>query len=193
MWKIKHELPKKFSSGVLPPYDYHVTYDEIKESILIEGDGSSTTWDKEWRLKVLSNFLVLAKQLWAAGVEDIYLDGSFVEDKDHPNDIDGYFDTGIKLKVPEDFDKWKLLQAQLNAKDPYKIWDWTTRLPAGNSEKAQLSMWHRYRVELYPHYGNLSGIKDEHGHDQEFPAAFRRRRGDSKKKGIVKMIQRRNK
>ncbi len=74
-----------------------------------------------------------------------------------------------------------------------RICSFSLRMPAGNSEKAQLSMWHRYRVERYPHYGNLSGIKDEHGHDQEFPAAFRRRRGDSQKKGIVKMIQRSSK
>ena len=51
-------------------------YDEIKTSILINGDGSSDSWDKEWRLKLLNNYLILAKQLWSLGVNDTYLDGS---------------------------------------------------------------------------------------------------------------------
>jgi hypothetical protein len=34
-------------------------------------------------------------------------------------------------------------------------------------------MWHRYRVALYPHFGNLSGIRDALGNDLTFPAAFR--------------------
>jgi hypothetical protein len=30
-------------------------------------------------------------QLWQAGITDIFVNGSFVTSKDHPNDIDGYF------------------------------------------------------------------------------------------------------
>lgn len=48
-------------------------------------------------------------------------------------------------------------------------------------------MWHNYRIELYPHYGQGSGFTDEHGHDLEFPAAFRRSRRDGKPRGIVKI------
>ena len=39
----------------------------------------------------VGNLEILARQLWSVGIRDIYADGSFVEDKDHPNDIDGYF------------------------------------------------------------------------------------------------------
>jgi hypothetical protein len=35
---------------------------------------------------------------------------------------------------------------------------------------------HKYRIELYPHFGQLSGIKDEFGNDQQFPAACRKTR-----------------
>jgi hypothetical protein len=49
-------------------------------------------------------------------------------------------------------------------------------------------MWHRYRVELFPHYGQSSGIRDENGNQLQFPAAFRKRRSTHEPKGIVKIL-----
>jgi len=46
-------------------------------------------------------------------------------------------------------------------------------------------MWHQYRVELYPHYGQNSGITDVHGNPEMFPAAFRKDRTTGKEKGII--------
>jgi hypothetical protein len=51
-------------------------------------------------------------------------------------------------------------------------------------------MWHCYRVELYPHVPGLGigcGIRDKHGHELEFPSAFRQSRRDGKPRGIVKI------
>jgi hypothetical protein len=81
------------------------------------------------------------------------------------------------------------LQRQLNRLDPYKTWTWdpATRRPYRGYPKRQLPMWHRYRVELYPHVGQPSGIRDKHGHELMFPAAFRLSRSDGKLKGIVKL------
>ena len=56
--------------------------------------------------------------------------------------------------------------------------------PAGYPKK-QLPMWHQYRVELYPHFGQLSGIRDKYGNDLEFPSAFRISRRDGRARGIV--------
>lgn len=53
--------------------------------------------------------------------------------------------------------------------------------------KRQLPMWHVYRVELYPHVGQLTGIRDKFGHELEFPSAFRQSRGTGLPKGIVKI------
>jgi hypothetical protein len=61
------------------------------------------------------------------------------------------------------------------------------RKPYRGYTKKQLPMWHRYRVELYPHFGQPSGIKDEYGHDQQFPAAFRKSRDTFLPKGIIKL------
>nr|WP_018921998.1 hypothetical protein [Salsuginibacillus kocurii] len=83
------------------------------------------------------------------------------------------------------------MQYQLDALDPYKIWTWdsNSRKPYKGFTKKQLPMWHRYRVELYPHYGQLSGIVDEYGHQQQFPAAFRKTRDTFHQKGIIKIIK----
>ncbi|QJX01355.1 hypothetical protein FTUN_8999 (plasmid) [Frigoriglobus tundricola] len=61
-------------------------------------------------------------------------------------------------------------------------------LPPGDYPKRQLLMWLRYRVELYPHYGQLCGICDAQGHELEFPSAFRQSRRNSTPKGIVKLV-----
>jgi hypothetical protein len=55
--------------------------------------------------------------------------------------------------------------------------------------KKQLPMWHQYRVELYPHFGQLSWIRDSFGNEFEFPSAFRLSRCDGRPKGIVKIIK----
>jgi len=46
-----------------------------------------------------------------------------------------------------------------------------------------------YRVELYPHFGQLAGISDEFGNDLQFPAAFRKSRTEHRQKGIVKLLK----
>ena len=51
-------------------------------------------------------------------------------------------------------------------------------------------MWHRYRVEMYPHVAGLpSGIRDRRGNELEFPSAFRQSRRDGTPRGIVKVVQ----
>ena len=116
-------------------------------------------------------------------VHDSHVDGSFVEDKDHPNDIDGYFECDLRRLASGE------LARHLNLLDPHQVWTWdpASRRPYRGYAKRQLPMWHVYRVELYPHFGQPSGIRDDYGHELEFPAAFRRRRGKGKPRGIVKI------
>ena len=107
-----------------------------------------------------------------------------VEAKVHPNDIDGYFVCDARRIATGE------LQRELNQIDPKKCWTWDAeeRRAYRGYAKKQLPMWHAYRVELYPHYDQFTGITDEHGHPLTFPAAFRKRRRDDKPKGIVKVI-----
>lgn len=137
--------------GILPPGDYSMTLDQLRASILVLGPGDPKhhpDWDAAWRLQLVDNLETLVKQLWAVGIDEIYVDGSFAEDKDHPNDIDGYF------VCDEQRVRTRSLHRDLNKIDPAKCWTWNhaARRPYRGYTKRQLPMWHEYRVELYPHW-----------------------------------------
>jgi hypothetical protein len=179
-------LPAFTEDGLLPPGDYVLTLDELGKSPLVVGPRDrerSSNWDARWRGQLVANLGILVRQLWQVGVTEIFADGSFVEDKEHPNDIDGYFVCDLMRLASGE------LQRELNLLDPHKVWTWdpASRRPFPGFAKRQLPMWHVYRIELYPHYGQLCGIRDEHGHELEFPSAFRRSRRDGKPRGIVKI------
>jgi hypothetical protein len=182
-------IPSFQPNGLLPPGDYEVSFDELRESVLTDGpDGQSeqSSWDSNWRRRLVNNLEILSKQLWQVGVREVFADGSFAEDKDHPNDIDGYFVCGLRELASGD------LARQLNLLDPFKVWTWDplSRMPYRGYPKKQLPMWHRYQVELYPHVPGLglgSGILDKWGNELEFPSAFRQSRRDGTPRGIIKI------
>jgi hypothetical protein len=98
--------------------------------------------------------------------------------------LDGYFVCSLQALASGE------LARKLNLLDPHKIWTWDPRSRQAHRgyPKKQLPMWHRYRVELYPHVaGFLSGIRDPNGHELEFPSAFRQSRRDGKPRGIIKL------
>ena len=182
-------IPPFTEAGLLPPGDFEVTFDELRASVLVLGPGEPAEWpdwDAVWRERLVKNLEVLVQQLWQVGLTEVFVDGSFAEDKHHPNDIDGYFECELdRLKTGE-------LQRELNLLDPHKVWTWdpASRRPYRGYPKKQLPMWHQYRVELYPHVpGMPSGIRDKHGNEFEFPAAFRQTRSDGRQRGIVKVIR----
>jgi len=174
------------ADGLLPPGDYVLTLEELARSMLVAGPADKErypNWDQAWRRQLVENLGVLVGQLRQVGVTAIFVDGSFAEDKEHPNDIDGYFECELMRLASGD------LQRELNLLDPHKVWTWdpASRRPFHGYPKKQLPMWHVYRVELYPHVGQLSGIRDRYGHELEFPSAFRQSRRDGKPRGIIKI------
>ncbi len=185
MAEVLGQLPPFSDDGLLPPGDYLLTLDELARSVLVLGPADAARypmWNTAWRTRLVENLAVLVGQLWRTGIDHIFIDGSFTEDKDHPNDIDGYFECELAHLASGD------LERGLNALDPHRIWTWdpASRQPYRGDPKRQLPMWHQYRVELYPHVGQLSGIRDRYGNELEFPAAFRRTRF-GQLKGIVKI------
>jgi hypothetical protein len=80
-------LPAFTADGVLPPGDYPLTLDQLRDSMLVLGPGDPKdhpAWDSAWRLRLVKNLQILVEQLWTAGITEIFVDGSFAEDKDHP-------------------------------------------------------------------------------------------------------------
>lgn len=178
-------IPSFTAAGMLPPGDYAATLDELRQSILVAGPANpSPHWDVSWRLNLVDQLEVLVEELRQVGITNIYADGSFAEQKDHPNDIDGYFEC----------DRMEFLtgriERELNLLNQHKVWTWdpAMRRTYRGYPKRQLPMWHYYRVELWPHYGQGSGIVDQHGHELDFPAAFRKSRDNHQPRGIVKIV-----
>ena len=183
------KLPEFTVEGVLPAGDYELTLEQLRQSVLVAGPGDVAAypnWDVSWREHLVDNLAILVDQLWQIGLTEIFVDGSFAEDKEHPNDIDGYFECELRYLASGK------LEQDLNMLDPHKTWTWDPagRRPYRGYPKKQLPMWHQYRVELYPHVPGLPcGIKNNHGNELEFPAAFRRCRPDGKPRGIVKIVR----
>ena len=179
-------LPEFSPEGLLPPGDYVLTLSELRESLLVHGPVGTNAiagWDVDWRLHLVKNLSILCHQLWQVGITEIFVDGSFAEDKCRPNDIDGYFECDLHQLASGQ------LERDLNLLDPHKVWTWdpAERRAHRGYPKRQLPMWHVYRVEFYPHVGQLTGIRDKFGNNLEFPSAFRLTRGTSLPKGIVKI------
>jgi hypothetical protein len=178
-------LPLFNDEGLLPPNEYLLSLSELQDSFLVHGPEDReaySCWDASWRSTLVDNLGILVQQLWQIGITEIFVNGSFVEAKEHPNDIDGYFECELLRLASGD------LERELNLLDPYKVWTWdpASRRSYRGYNKPQLPMWHRYRVELYPHIGQLSGIRDKYGNELVFPAAFRLSRA-GRPKGIIKI------
>ena len=125
----------------------------------------------------------MAGHLWQVGIQDIYIDGSFVEDKASPNDIDGYFVCGVTQFIHGS------LRQDLARLDTIWTWEDNTRTKAPNTTKPQLPMWHKYRVELYPELGNPANIVGPNGANLPISAGFRQQRWTFAEKGIIHLVR----
>ncbi|RNC29974.1 MAG: hypothetical protein AWM53_00198 [Candidatus Dichloromethanomonas elyunquensis] len=172
--------------GLLPQGDYLMNFGMLRTSILVLGNSNcDEEWDSQWRLQLVDNLQKLVNELWEVGITEIFIDGSFVTNKPHPNDIDGYFVCDVMRVASGDIER------DLNKINPHKIWTWDPKSlrPCRGSTKRQLPMWHKYRVELYPEFGQFFGALDEYGNPLQFPAAFRKERYSRRPKGIIKIVK----
>ena len=180
-------LPKSFNEEAVLSQDYEVTFDEIRNSLLVLGpQPKKPEWNMAWRRILVDNLEILVKQLWAVGIKSIYVDGSFVQDKGHPGDIDGCFEC--------DWPEWisGSLARRLNEAAPKKIWTWAdnSRRSVAGFRTAKLPMWRSYRIELFPHFpGRGIGLTTDDGTFLPILDAFRLIRGSSRRKGILILRQ----
>ena len=69
------------TTGALPPGDHRATLEEI-------GSRFGFTPRRRWLLKGLR---AAVAAFWTAGIEEIFIDGSFCTEKPDPGDVDGYW------------------------------------------------------------------------------------------------------
>ena len=80
------------STGALPPGNHQATLEQIRKRL-------GFTPRRRWLLKGLRAAI---EAFWAAGIEEIYIDGSFCTEKPDPGDIDGYWvepDEGVYDRI----------------------------------------------------------------------------------------------
>jgi len=150
-----------------------MTLNQIRQSVLVNGEGL----DKKWRARLVTGLAILADHLWRVGIEEIYINGSFVTNKPRPGDIDGYY-----VCDAHSIADGSIFRA-LNEVAGDDIWDITKRVSYHGGPPKPL-MWHKYRIELYPHCEEIH-LNFPH---PPFPQFFRQTRAGTGK-GIVKLIK----
>ena len=75
-------IPQFTDEGLLPPGVHETDLEELKEKM---------GWSRK-RQRLLEGLEEVLELMATCGVVRVYLDGSFVTDKDRPNDIDGCYD-----------------------------------------------------------------------------------------------------
>lgn len=89
-----NRIPPFDDNGNLPPGIYQVQLHDIEERF---------TWTDK-RKKLFQGLIQAAKNLESAGVFLLYIDGSFVTNKDEPNDIDGcwVYNPSVNINLLDD-------------------------------------------------------------------------------------------
>lgn len=75
-------IPEFTEDGLLPPGIFETDFGELEGKM---------GWSRR-RLALLEGLSSALELMAASGVRRVYVDGSFVTDKDRPNDIDGCYD-----------------------------------------------------------------------------------------------------
>ena len=144
------------NTGALPPGDYRATLQEIAERL-------GFTPRRRWLLKGLR---AAVEAFWVAGVEEIYVDGSFCSEKPDPGDIDGYWvepDPGVYDRI-----------------DPY--WIDLDPILVPQMRKWKWRMWVDHGVEFFIHPAMLAKA------DLAFPQFFRQDR-DGQPRGVIRVVK----
>lgn len=143
-------------SGALAPGDHRATLEEVEKRL-------GFTPRRRWLLRGLR---AAAAAFWTAGIEEIYIDGSFCTEKPDPGDIDGYWvepDPGVYERV-----------------DPY--WVDFELLLVPHVRKWKPRMWVDHGVEFFIHPAMQASP------EMDFPGFFRSDR-DGQPRGVIQLIK----
>ncbi len=93
-------IPDFTEQGILPPGIHQATLDDVR---------SRLGWGRK-REDLIKGLEMALQLVGNCGVERVYLDGSFVTDKDRPGDIDGCYDVPPGADLTKAFPIWPLNQ-----------------------------------------------------------------------------------
>ena len=144
------------STGALPVGDHRATLEEI-------GKRFAFTPRRRWLLKGLRTAV---HAFGAAGIEEIFIDGSFCTEKPDPGDVDGYW-------VEPDEEVYERI-------DPYWI-DFEMILVA-HVQKRKSRMWADHGMEFFIHPAMQAGPA------VGFPEFFRQDR-EGQPRGLIQVVR----
>jgi hypothetical protein len=84
-------IPQFTEEGLLPPGVHETDLKEIKEKL---------GWSRK-RRELLEGLEEALELMGSCGVVRVYVDGSFVTDKDRPNDVDGCYDLAEDMSAED--------------------------------------------------------------------------------------------
>jgi hypothetical protein len=178
-------LPRFAPGGLLPPGDHPLTIAELRQSYLVTGEGLDIPgWDARWRAQLVDNLELFVRQLWQIDVKRVFVNGSFITSKPHPEDIDAYFECEVTGYA-------RILVGLLQA-EPTLPWDLTRRPIDPMTNLRKPVMWHTHRVEIFPHFTDHpqpTGVRNERGDDLYFPTLFRLDKATLRPKGVIQIIR----
>ena len=143
-------------TGALPPGDHRTTLEELRK-------GLGFTPRRRWLLKGLRSAV---EAFWKAGIEEIYIDGSFCTEKPDPGDVDGYW-------VEPDLDVYDRI-------DPYWIDFTPVFVPVAG--KWRCRMWADHGVDFFIHPA-MQATPEE-----DFPEFFRHDR-EGRPRGVIRVLR----
>ena len=143
-------------TGALPPGVHQATLEEIARCL-------GFTPRRRWLLQGLR---AAVEAFWAAGIDEIYIDGSFCTEKPDPADIDGYW-------IEPDADVYERI-------DPYWIDFELVWVPHVGRWKWR--MWVDHGVEFFIHPAMQATA------ELGFPEFFRQDR-DGQPRGIIRVVK----
>ena len=143
-------------TGALPPGDHQATLEQIAKRL-------GFTPRRRWLLKALR---AAVEAFWTAGIEEVYIDGSFCTEKPDPGDIDGYW-------VEPDSEVYERI-------DPY--WIDFTLVRVQSVRKWKWRMWTDHGVEFFIHPAMQATA------EEKFPQFFRHDR-EGRPRGVIQVIR----
>lgn len=125
-----------FQGGRLPPGVHQATLEELRAKL---------GWGQ--RRKYLINGLEMALRLMGnCGIKRVYLDGSFVTDKDRPRDIDGCYDVPPGANLGAMYPMWPCTFRNRDvSKDMFGVELFPSRAPATASGEPYISFFQKDR------------------------------------------------
>ena len=133
------------TTGALPPGDHRATLEEI-------GSRFGFTPRRRWLLKGLR---AAVKAFWLAGIEEIFIDGSFCTEKPDPGDVDGYWvepDDDVYDRIDPYWIDFELILVPQVRKWKWRMWvD-----PVSNS--SSIPPWRRERWSGFRSFSGRTGM-----------------------------------